>query len=142
MQLREIMTTDVECVTPETTLREAAEKMRQLDVGALPVCDNDRLVGMITDRDIVVRALADGHDPRTTMVRETMTEGVDYCFEGDDVSAAAGKMQERQVRRLAVLDSDKRLVGIVSLGDLAVRTGDDERSGETLEEISEPAKPR
>ena len=142
MQLRDIMTTDVECVSPETTLREAAEKMRQLDVGPLPVCDNDRLIGMITDRDIVVRAIAEGHDPRTTTVRQTMTEGVDFCFEDDDVSAAAGKMQDKQIRRLAVLNSDKRLVGIVSLGDLAVRTGDDEQSGETLEEISEPAKPR
>jgi CBS domain-containing protein len=142
MQLREIMTSDVECIGPDNTLREAAEKMRALDVGPLPVCDNDRLVGILTDRDIVVRAIAEGHDPRTTAVREAMTESVDYCFEDDDTAAAARKMRERQIRRLAVLNRDKRLVGIVSLGDLAVKTGDDAETGETLEEISEPAKPR
>ena len=142
MQLREIMTRDVECVGPETTLREAAEKMRSLDVGPLPVCENDRLLGIVTDRDIVVRAIAQGRDPRTTTVREAMTEGIDYCFEDDDTADAARKMRERQIRRLVVLNGDKQLVGIVSLGDLAVKTGDEEQAGETLEEISEPAKPR
>ena len=142
MKLREIMTPDVACVGPEDTLREAAEKMRSLNVGPVPVCDNDRLVGMLTDRDIVVRAIAEGHDPRTTTVREAMSAGVDYCFEDEDATAAAHKMQEKQIRRLAVLNRDKRLVGIVSLGDLAVRTDRDAEAGEALEGISEPAKPR
>ena len=142
MQISEIMTRYVECVGPETTLREAAENMRSLDVGPVPVCDNDRLVGILTDRDIVVSAIAEGHDPRTTTVREAMTPGVDYCFEDDDTAEAARKMREKQIRRLVVLNGDKQLVGIVSLGDLAVKTGDEEQAGETLEEISEPAKPR
>jgi len=142
MQINEIMTEDVSCVGPEATLQEAAQKMRDRDVGPLPICDNDRLIGMVTDRDIVVRAIADGHDPATTSVRSVMTEGIEYCFEDDDVEEAARLMKKSQVRRLAVLNHDKRLVGIVSLGDLAVHMRDDEEVGETLEEISEPAKPR
>jgi len=142
MQIREIMTATVECVRPDDTLQDAARKMRDLDVGPLPVCgDDDRLAGMITDRDIVIRAVAEGRDPRTTPVREAMTEGIDYCFEEQDVEDAARTMQDRQVRRLVVLNGDKRLVGIVSLGDLATRSGDEEQTGGVLSDISEPATP-
>jgi CBS domain-containing protein len=139
MQVKEVMTRGVECVSPDATLQEAARKMKDLDVGPLPICDNDRLAGMVTDRDITVRAVAEGKDPRNTPVREVMTPGINYCFEDDDVASAARQMKEKQIRRLVVLNREKRLVGIVSLGDLAVETGDDHLSGETLERVSQPA---
>jgi CBS domain-containing protein len=142
MQVKDVMTRGVECVSPDTPLQEAARKMRDLDVGPLPVCDNDRLAGMLTDRDITVRAVADGRDPKSAKVRDAMSEGINYCFEEDDVEQAARVMRERQVRRLAVLNRDKRLVGIVSLGDLAVETRGDEVAGKTLERVSQPAGPR
>jgi len=102
------------------------------------VCENDRLVGMVTDRDITVRAVAEGCDPRTATVKEVMTPDVFYCFEDQDVQQAANLMKQNQVRRLVVLNRDKRLVGIVSLGDLAVETGDEHLTGRTLEEVSLP----
>jgi len=138
MKVKDVMTRGAECVRPEATLQEAAQKMKSLDVGPLPVCDNDRLVGMLTDRDITVRAVAEGKDPRATRVRDAMTEGISYCFEDDDVADAARVMKERQVRRLVVLDRNKRLAGIVSLGDLAVETGDEHLAGKTLEHVSQP----
>jgi CBS domain-containing protein len=143
MQVKDIMTANPQCVRPDTTLREAACKMRDLDVGPLPVCgDDDRLAGMITDRDITVRAVAEGKDPMSTPVREAMTEEIVYCFEDQDIEEACRLMQERQVRRLVALNRDKRLVGIVSLGDLATETGDREKSGEVLQDVSEPSVPR
>lgn len=126
---------DVEVVRPDATVETAAEKMKSLDVGPLPVCDGDRLVGMLTDRDIVVRAIAEGRDPKRTMVRDIMTQEVVYGFEDQDVAQAARLMEEKQVRRLVVLSRDKRLVGIVSLGDLAVETGDKALAGEVLEKV-------
>ncbi len=138
MRVSEVMTRGVECVAPDTTLQEAARKMRDLDVGPLPICDKDRLAGILTDRDIAVRAVAEGRDPKTTKVRDVMTEGVDYCFEDDDAASAARQMRDKQIRRLVVLNRDKRMVGIVSLGDLAVKTGDERLSGKTLEHVSEP----
>ena len=138
MQVKEVMTRGAECVAPDATLQEAAQKMKGLDVGPLPVCDNNRLVGMLTDRDITVRAVAEGKDPRTSRVRDVMTEGITYCFEEDDVADAARLMKERQIRRLVVLNRDKRLAGIVSLGDLAVETGDEHLAGKTLEHVSQP----
>ncbi len=139
MQVRDVMTKSVECVSPSISLQEAAEKMRNLDVGPLPVCgSNDRLVGMITDRDITVRAVAEARDPRTTTVKEVMTPDVAYCFDDQDVQDAARLMGEIQVRRLVVLNRDKELVGIVSLGDLAVETGDEKLAGKTLEDVSLP----
>jgi CBS domain-containing protein len=141
MQLKDIMTADPVSIRPEATLQEAARRMRDLDVGPLPVIgDDQRLVGIITDRDITVRAIADGKDPMTT-VREAMTGEVIYGFEDQDVHEAARTMQERQIRRLLVLNRDKRLVGIVSLGDLAVKTGDRQKAGELLQNIAEPAIP-
>ena len=143
MQVKEVMTRGVECMRPDATLQEAARKMRELDVGPLPVCgDNDRLVGMLTDRDITVRAVAEGQDPKSALVRDIMTPSIIYCFEDQDVTEAARLMKENQIRRLVVLNRNKRLVGIVSLGDLAVETGDEELAGKTLEEVSEPARPR
>jgi CBS domain-containing protein len=143
MKLKDIMTSKPECIRPDTTLQEAARKMRDLDVGPLPVCgDDDRLAGMITDRDITVRAVAEGKDPTTTRVREVMTQEIIYGFEDQDVEEAARIMKERQVRRLVVLNRDRRLVGIVSLGDLATESGDSQKSGEVLQDVSEPAQPR
>src|SRR5690242_9860102 len=141
MQLKDIMTPKPECIGPDATLQDAARRMRDLDVGPLPVCgENDRLVGMITDRDIVVRAVAEGQDARTARVRDAMSEGITYCFEDDDVNEAARLMREKQIRRLVVLNRDKRLAGIVSLGDLAVETGGDRQvAGKTLERVSQPA---
>ncbi len=140
MLVRDVMTKGAECVRPADPLQQAAQKMKRLDVGPLPVCgDNDRLVGMITDRDITVRGVAQACDPRTTTVEDVMTPDVFYCFDDQDVHAAADLMKERQVRRLVVLNRDKRLVGIVSLGDLAVETGDEHLAGQTLEHVSLPS---
>lgn len=141
MLVREVMTRGVEVVQPDSTLEEAAAKMERFDIGLLPVCEGDRLVGTLTDRDITVRSVAHGEDPTTDKVRDVMTPDVVYCFEDQDVEEAARLMQEKQVRRLPVLDRDKRLVGIVSLGDLAVETGDEKLAGETLEQVSEPIPP-
>jgi len=133
------MTEDPQVVRPQTSLKEVAETMKSLDVGVVPVCENDRLVGMITDRDIVVRAEAEGRDPSAT-VEQAMTPGVTFCFEEDDIDSAVRLMEEKQIRRLPVLNAQHRLVGIVSLGDLAV-SGDQRTTGEVLERVSEPAKP-
>jgi CBS domain-containing protein len=139
MLVRDVMTRGPECTRPDATLQQAAEKMKDLDVGSLPVCDHDRLVGVLTDRDITVRSVAEGEDPWTGHVAEVMSPGVFYCFDDEDVEQAAHVMQEKQVRRLPVLERDhKRLVGIVSLGDLAVETGDEGLAGKTLEAVSLP----
>jgi CBS domain-containing protein len=139
MQLSEIMTSNPIVLGPDTMLREAAQKMRDLDSGVMPVGENDRLVGMLTDRDITVRATADGKDPNTTPVRDVMTSDVVYCFADDDIEMAARKMEEHQIRRLIVLNRDKRLVGIASLGDLAVYAPSDRLAGEVTEAVSEPS---
>jgi CBS domain-containing protein len=142
MQLKQIMTPNPECVSPDDTLLDAARKMRDLDVGPLPVCDNDRIAGMLTDRDITIRATAEGLDPKTTKVRDVMSTDVISCFEDQDEQEAARTMQERQVRRLLVLDRNQKLVGIISLGDLVTQTGDQQKSGEVLQDVSVPATPR
>ena len=139
MQVKDIMTRNVECTHPDIILQDAAQRMRDLDVGPLPVCgENDRLVGMLTDRDIAIRAVAEGRDPRTTPVRDAMTLEVVYCFENQDVAEAAKLMEDKQLRRLVVLNDQKRLTGILSLGDLAVRNRDEQLSAEALEGVSEP----
>jgi CBS domain-containing protein len=132
------MTRKVENVGPDATLVEAARKMRSLDVGALPVCQGDRMIGMVTDRDIAVRAVADGCDPNVTAVRQAMSDEPVFCYEDETVESAAALMERKQIRRLPVFDRNKRAVGIVSLGDLAVRNRDDRLSGEVLERVSEP----
>lgn len=142
MEIAAIMTRNVEVVKPDSILQEAAAKMKSLDVGMLPVCDGDRLVGMLTDRDITVRATAEGHDPGKTRVRDVMTPDVICCFEDQSVQEAAKLMEERQIRRLPVLSKDKRLIGIVSLGDLAVHAGDENLAGRTVQQVSEPASPK
>jgi CBS domain-containing protein len=136
------MTRGVEMIAPEATLQQAAKKMQRLDVGPLPVCDGEQLVGMLTDRDITVRAVAEGCGPKTTAVREAMTPDIAYCFEDQDVHEAARVMEQCQIRRLPILNRAKRLVGIVSLGDLAVSVGAQTVAGEVLEQVSESAQPR
>jgi CBS domain-containing protein len=141
MLVSDVMTGATECTYPDASLQEAAERMKELDVGSLPVCEKDGLVGMVTDRDITVRAIAEGLDPWTGRVRDVMTPGVIYCFEDQEVQEAARLMKENQVRRLIVLNRDKRLVGIVSLGDLAVETGHEQLAGQTLEALVDPDRP-
>ena len=139
MQLKDIMTRDPVVLGPDAPLKEAARRMRDLDSGVMPVGEGDRLVGMLTDRDITIRATAEGKDPNGTPVREVMTADVVYCFEDDDLRAAARKMEEHQIRRLIVLNRDKRLAGIVALGDIAVHAPSDRLAGEITEAVSEPA---
>ena len=120
VQVHEVMTRNVEVLRPDNTLEEAAEKMKRFDIGPLPVCDGDKVVGMITDRDIIVRSVAQGEDPTADRVRDVMTPGdICCCFEDQDVAEAARLMQEKQVHQLPVLNRAQRLVGIVSLADLA-----------------------
>jgi CBS domain-containing protein len=118
VEVREVMTADVVSIPPELTLQDAASIMKTLDVAALPVSDGERLIGLITDRDITLRAIAEGRDPRTTDVGDVMTSEVVCCHEDDEVQRAAGLMQREQLRRLPVIDEGGRLVGIVSLGDV------------------------
>jgi CBS domain-containing protein len=138
MQLSDILTHQVETIPPTASIKEAAQRMRSMDVGALPVCDGQRLLGMVTDRDLTIRMMAEGRDPVATPVSEAMTPDVRYCFADQDVKEAARIMQQEQIRRLPVVDRQKHLVGIVSLGDLAV-AGDDRLSGDTLQDISQPS---
>jgi CBS domain-containing protein len=139
MRVSEAMSTDVRVINPEQSIQEAAKMMGDLDVGALPVGEDDRLVGMITDRDITVRALAASDRPSTN-VRDVMTEEVRYCFEDEDTEHVARNMAELQVRRLPVLNRDKRLVGILSLGDLAIKQGG-RPAASALTGISQPGGP-
>jgi CBS domain-containing protein len=139
MQVFEAMTPDVASVPPEATLAEAARMMRVLHVGPIPVCENGRIVGVLTDRDITVRATAEGLDPLSTPVEEVMTHEVLSCQETDDVADAALKMQMLQVRRLIVLDEQGDLAGIVSLGDIALQSRDESLVGRTLERVSAPS---
>jgi CBS domain-containing protein len=136
MKVSEVMTQDVRLIEPTQTIRDAARLMAQMDAGIMPVREGDRLVGMITDRDIAVRAVAEGKGPDTP-IREVMTEDVKYCYEDDDTEDVARNMAEIQVRRLPVLTRDKRLVGIISLGDMAVSDGSG-RTGEAVAGISQP----
>jgi CBS domain-containing protein len=142
MELRDIMTRNVEVVNGNASLKEAATKMKTLDVGLIPVCDGDRLKGLLTDRDITIRATANGRDPSKTKVNEVMSTDIAYCLEDQAVDEAVILMEARQIRRLPILNQDKQLVGIVSLADIAVHVGDRDLTGETLEEISEPAEPK
>jgi len=140
MRVSEAMTRDVRVANPDETIREAAQMMAELDAGALPVGEQDRLVGMITDRDIAVRAVAHGKSP-DTRIREVMTDDVKYCFDDDDVEDVARNMADIQVRRLPVVNRDKRLVGIVAIADIAA-SEEPEVVGEAVSGISEAAGER
>ena len=136
MKIRDVMTKDVHLARPADTIQDVASRMAKGDFGFVPVADGDQLIGTITDRDIVVRAVAGGLGPDTP-VREVMSTEVKYCFDDEDIDAAARNMAQQQVRRLPVLDRDKRLVGIVSLADL-VAAGQTEKAGEALGGIVRP----
>ena len=137
MNIQDVMTADVSFAAPDTSILEIARKMRDADIGSLPVVENDRLVGMVTDRDIVVRVVAEGGDVGTKTARDAMSPGVLYCFSDDSIEAVLENMGDQQIRRLPVVNRDKRLVGVVSLGDLAL-SGKRKAAGEALQEISQP----
>jgi CBS domain-containing protein len=141
MLLRDMMTAKIEDIPAGATVMQAAEKMKLLDIGAIPVRENDRLVGMTTDRDIAVRAVAEGRDPKKMPVREAMSRDIYFCYEDETVESAAKLMEEKQIRRLPVFDRSERAIGMVSLGDLAVRSHDDRLSGKVLERVSKPSQP-
>ena len=135
-QLKDMMSRDVQVISPDMSIKEAAIEMRDGDFGMMPVGENDRMIGSLSDRDIVIRAVADGLDA-DTKVRDVMSEGIAWAYEDDSVENAAKIMSEWQVRRLPVVDRDKRLVGIVALGDFAVESSDIQPVAEALSEISQ-----
>ena len=139
MQAKKIMTPDVECISPEMPIQEAAGKMKSLDVGFLPVCENDKLIGTITDRDIVLRVVAEGRNIGDCTARDVMGQDQDVCWRYDDdsVDDIADYMAEKTIRRVLILNHDKRLVGVISIGDLAQARGEQKKAGETIKEISE-----
>ena len=139
MKVQQIMSQNVQCIEPTTPISKAAEKMRELDIGFLAICENDRLVGTVTDRDITIRSVAEGRDPRASRVGDIMTPTVFYCYEEDDVERVGEQMREKEVRRMVILDEQDKLVGVVSLGDIAKTTGETDLAGETLGDIAEAA---
>lgn len=141
MQIKDIMTKTVKVIPANAMVRDAAKLMKDIDSGFIPVIDADNVIGVITDRDIVLRSTAEGRNPNETTVEEVMTKEFFFLYEDEDVKEAAKVMSERQVRRLPVVNRQEELVGILSLGDLSVDTSDEKLSGKALEDISKPAKP-
>lgn len=139
MRVKEIMCQDFKIISPETTLRKAAEMMRDCDCGYLPIGENDRLIGAITDRDIVVRGVAAGRDAQSTSVQRIMTGKIVYCFEDDDLKTAGDCMKEKQIRRLVVLNDDKRMTGVITLGDIARATNDNRLTGDIETGVAQAA---
>lgn len=135
--VRDVMTPAAATIACDASLKDAAALMKSHDVGSLPVCEEKRVVGVVTDRDIVVRAVAEGLAPETK-VQSVMTQGVVYCNADKPIEEAAHLMQEKQIRRLVVVEGDQSVVGMLSLGDIAVRSGDGTLGGEVLESVSEP----
>jgi len=140
LRIKDVMTPQAEVISPDATTEDAAALMKTLDIGVLPVCDEEGLVGILTDRDLVVRVLAATRDPKAMLVGEAMTPSVVYCFDDDDVEHAATVMAGQQIRRLPVLDKNRKLVGIVSVGDIAVNTQDHQLTGKVLEDVSLPKR--
>lgn len=136
--ISEIMTRDVSVISPEDNVKHAAEMMRDQDIGSLPVCNGKRLVGMLTDRDITIRAVASGKSPADIPVQEAMSEQILWCFEDQTIGEVLQQMGQQQVRRIPVINRNMELVGLVSLGDLA---RDNEDTDQALEEISSPTPP-
>ena len=136
MKVSEVMSRKVEIASPDDSIQRAAQMMARIDSGFLPVGEGDRLVGMVTDRDIAIRGVGEGRNPSDTTVNEVMTREVKYCFEDDDVNRVAENMAQLQVRRLPVLTREKRLIGIISLGDIA-RDHEPGQAGSALHHISQ-----
>lgn len=139
-QVSQAMTRGVRAMAPTESIMKAAQAMSELDVGVIPVCDGERLVGMITDRDIVLRGVAQGCAADDTPLSAVMTRDACWCFEDQPVEEAIEQMREAQIRRLPVVDRDRHLVGMLSLGDIATKA-DSGEAGEALQEISEPSRP-
>lgn len=139
-QVADVMTRGVRTLSPSDTLQLAAQAMDELNVGAIPVCDNERVVGMVTDRDITVRGVAQGCAPGNTPLSAVMSRQVETCYEDESLESLTSKMSASQIRRVPVLDRQQHLVGVVSLGDLAIRS-DLDQAGEALADISEPSEP-
>ncbi len=137
-QVKDVMSRDVQVISPDATIREAATKMREGDFGMMPVGENDRMIGAITDRDIAVRAIAEGKGP-DTRVREVMSGEIIWTYEDNSIEEAADLMSEHQIRRLPIVNREKRLVGIVALGDFAVDPDEIEAAAEALADISQPS---
>jgi CBS domain-containing protein len=142
MHLCEIMTPEVEVIHPEVTLQQAVAKMRRLNISSLPVCEDERLIGMLRDRDITVRAVAEGCAPSPTTIREAMTPDSAYCLGDQGISNAQKGMERYPIRRVPMLTRDKRLVGMVSLDDLAVSSDTPTQAGETLKHVAAPSEAR
>jgi CBS domain-containing protein len=141
MQIKDVMTRDVQVIEADASIYEAAQIMKREDIGMLPVLDGQKLVGTLTDRDIVLRTVAEGRDPLHTAVSEILTRSeVVYCFEDQEIEEAADLMGEKQIRRLVILNHEQRLAGIVSLGDLAVDSPDKRPAAEALKRVSSPGR--
>lgn len=139
MQVNRIMTPNPEYVSPFATLRDAARTMARMDVGSLPVSDGHRVLGILTDRDITIRATARGLDPDRTHVENVATQEIAFCYDDQDVKEAAKIMKDRQIRRLPVVSRrDEHLVGMLALGDVACRSTDSKTAGDILEQVSQP----
>lgn len=136
-QIKDVMSEGVKILNPDATIKDAARQMREGNFGLMPVGDNDRLIGTVSDRDIVIRAVAEGMDTNTK-VKDVMSEKVMWAYEDDSVEKASQIMSENQIRRLPIVDANKRLVGIVALGDLAVNAADIKSASEALSDISKP----
>ena len=137
-QLKDLMSRDVKVISSDMTIGDAAKKMRDGDFGMMPVGEEDRMIGTISDRDIAIRAVAEGKDS-STKVRDVMSEGIIWVYEDDSVEQAATMMSKHQVQRLPVVNRDKRLVGILALGDFAVESSEIQPAAQALSEISKPS---
>ena len=142
MQVKEIMTRDVETVRRDTLLTDAAERMRTHDIGILPVWDGEQLQGIVTDRDIAVRAIVKNQQPELLRCQDVMTQNVVFCFEDQEVTEAGRIMQDHKIRRLPVINRQRHLVGIISIGDIALGTGDTKLAGVSVQEVSAPDAPK
>lgn len=136
MHAKEVMSKKPEFLPPTATLKQAADFMASHDCGFVPIGENDRLIGAVTDRDITVRAVAKGKDPNKTTLKDVMSKGIQYCFEEDDLNTAAKKMEKLQIRRLVVLNKNKRLTGILAMADIAIKGKNKTLLGEVTERVS------
>jgi CBS domain-containing protein len=139
MLVKDVMSKNPTFLTGETTLKDASVAMSKIGCGFIPIQDGDELIGAVTDRDITIRATAEGKDPNKTFLKDIMTKGIKWCFEEDELSAAAAYMSEKHVHRLAVMDKNKRLTGIISLCDIATKSHDASLCGDLVEALSEGA---
>ncbi|MDO9438114.1 CBS domain-containing protein [Hydrogenophaga sp.] len=139
-QVKDVMTSGVRTLSPNDTVVLAAQAMEELDIGSLPVCDGSRIVGMVTDRDIVLRVVAQDLAPKSTPLQNVMSTQVEWVFEDESLDNVTARMQQLQIRRLPVMDRENRLVGMLSLGDLASK-GSPDQAGAALADISEPSRP-